>query len=176
MEALLPWDQAFICRVDLTQRQKLVTDSAINVYKTVVLCTMMAGYVMVPGGALERSADELSRLLEEREKKAWELIAFHQTALKEAKDAAAREAWEAAEKEIFELNQKLALSEGKVEETYKQLSEATSKKDAKEAKESLSSFEKQVRDLNANCGRYSEFGQRSFERLSPGRFMLRGPI
>lgn len=77
--------------MDLNQRQKLVADSAISVYKIVVLCTMMAGYDMVLGGIPECSIDELSRLLEEGEKKAREIMTFHQSALKEAKDAAVGE-------------------------------------------------------------------------------------
>jgi len=46
-----------------------VVDSAISVYNTIILCTMMADYDMVPEGVSKRLADEMSRLLEEGEKR-----------------------------------------------------------------------------------------------------------
>jgi len=68
MEALSPWDRAWLGRVDLNKRRKLVADRAISAYKTVVLCTMMAGYEMVPRDALKRPTDDMSCLLEEGDK------------------------------------------------------------------------------------------------------------
>lgn len=65
MEIIPPWDMAFLDRMDLNERRKMVADGAISAYKTAVLCTMMVDYDMIPGGALERLTDELSRTLEE---------------------------------------------------------------------------------------------------------------
>jgi len=70
MEALSSWDYAWLDRLDLTQKRKLVVDGAVSAYKTVVLCTMMTGYEMVSRSAPERPKDDMSCVLEEGEKKA----------------------------------------------------------------------------------------------------------
>jgi hypothetical protein len=161
MEALLPWDRAWLDDLDLNQKRKLVADSAISAYKTVVLGTMMAGYEIVPGYALESPADDMSRLLEEGDKWLWDLKASHQVALERAKEAAAKEVREAAERENRELNQKFAASEERVKEAVAKL--LASEKEDRETKDSLSSFDKQVTDL---CGEHDSLKQKLIDESS----------
>jgi len=73
-------------RMDLTERRRVVAGDAFSAYKTAILYTMMVGYDLVPGAALEGTTDKLSRAVEEVEKKLRELKMAHQMAIKAMKD------------------------------------------------------------------------------------------
>lgn len=116
MNVVTPCGWVFLDRMDLVERRRMVADGAINAYKTVVLCTLMAGYDLVPGVAPECLADDLSRALEEAQWNLLELNAAHQESVKEL--------IENVEKSLGDHNQKLANSDRKLGEVSEQLEEA----------------------------------------------------
>lgn len=139
MNVVMSCGWVFLDRMDLFERRRMVADSAINAYKTVVLCTLMADYDLVPGVAPERLADDLSRALEEAQWNLLELNAAHQESVKEL--------IENVEKSLGDHNQKLEEAERKAKEA----NAAQGK-----IRESLSSSKRKVTYLSADRARLTK--------------------